>query len=280
MISFDFEYYKPTTIDEAVQLHQSLRAQKKKPVYYCGGTEITTLGRLNLMVTDAVIDLKGLQECHILQLKDKQLVMGAALSFTRLIESHMFPLLGLTIKEVADHTARSNITLGGNISGQIIYREAVLPLLLTDSTAMVAGGKGTKQASIHQIFNQQVKLSEGEFLVQLMTDQSYLQMPYVSVKKRKQGSVGYPLVTIAALKKEQQIRLAFSGLCSFPFRDAKLEEFINQKQIPLEARIEQVISQIPYPVLDDVEGSAEYRLFVLKNTLMDIVTTLEGEANE
>lgn len=277
MISFDFEYHKPSALEEAVQLHQSLSLQKKQPVYYSGGTEITTLGRLNLMKTGAVIDLKGIQECHVLEFQDNQLAIGSALSFTRLIERNLFPLLSQTIKEVADHTARSSITLGGNVSGQIIYREGILPLLLTDSQVMVTGKEGIKHMSIQQVFNKQLQLKAGEFLVQFKIDQSYLQMPYVSMKKRKQGSVGYPLVTIAALKKKDQIRMAFSGLCHFPFRDQKIEEILNQKQTAVEVKIDQVVQQIPYPVLDDVEGSSEYRLFVLRNTLLDILNALDGE---
>lgn len=277
MISYDFEYHKPASIEEAFELHKSLRAQNKRPIYYTGGTEITTLGRLNQVQSGAVINLKGIPECQVLKLLNNQLVMGVGLSFTNLIERNLFPLLSQTIKEVADHTARSNITLGGNVCGQIIYREGVLPLLLTDTQVMIAGEAGITHQPIHQVFNQQIQLKEGEFLVQFKTDQSYLQMPYISMKKRKQGSIGYPLVTVAALKKEEQIRIAFSGLCSFPFRDQKIEEILNQKQVDLEIRIEHAIRQIPYPILDDVEGSAEYREFVLKNSLLDILSALESD---
>jgi len=280
VISFDFEYHKPATIEQAVELHKSLRAQKKRPIYYTGGTEITTLGRLNQVKCGAVIDLKGIPECNILKLQDNQLVMGGGLSFTRLIESNLFPLLSLTIREVADHSARSNITLGGNICGQIIYREGVLPLLLTDTQVMFAGDTGINQLPIHQLFNRQIQLEEGQFLVQFTTDQSYLQLPYVSIKKRKQGSIGYPLVTVAALKKDGQIRIAFSGLSSFPFREQNIEQILNQQQVALEVRIDQAIRELPYPILDDVEGTSEYREFVLRNTMLDILTALENDGHE
>ncbi|MDV2583678.1 FAD binding domain-containing protein, partial [Alkalibacillus haloalkaliphilus] len=63
MISFDFEYYKPTSINEATQLFQSLVEQGKEPIYFSGGTEVITLGRINQIQTDAVIDFKGIPEC-------------------------------------------------------------------------------------------------------------------------------------------------------------------------------------------------------------------------
>ncbi|WP_178076322.1 FAD binding domain-containing protein, partial [Pseudomonas sp. 2822-15] len=81
-----------------------------------------------------------------------------------------FPLLTKTSKDVADHTARTKITLGGNICGNIFYREVVLPFLLTDSQVIIAGPKGYRTESINHIFNQVLQLERGEFLVQIVTN--------------------------------------------------------------------------------------------------------------
>ncbi len=277
MVPFDFTYHQPSSIQEAIQLFQTLQQQGKKPMYYAGGTEIITLSRLNLVFTEAVIDIKGIPECRTLRLDNNYLVLGAALSLTTIEEANVFPLLSKTASEVADRTARNQITLGGNICGQIFYREAVLPLLLTDSDVIIAGKDGLKQLPIQQVFQKQMQLHPGEFLVQIMTEQTYLSLPYRSIKKRKQWEVGYPLVTVAALKTNGQIRVAFSGVCPFPFRSQAVEERLNDWQLPLEARIDEALHHLPRPILDDIEGSAEYRLFVLKHTLFDIITELGGE---
>jgi CO/xanthine dehydrogenase FAD-binding subunit len=277
MISFDFEYYRPSSIHEAVQLFQTLYTQGKKPIYYGGGTEIVTLSRLNLVFTEAVIDIKAIPECHVLQFNNNYLVLGAALSLTAIEEANVFPLLNKTASEVADHTARNQITLGGNICGQIFYREAVLPLLLTDSQVLIAGIDGLKRLPINEVFKKQLQLKTGELLVQVITERSYLGLPYISIKRRQQWNVGYPLVTVAALKKDDIVRVAFSGVCPFPFRSLKLEDSLNNKQRPIELRINDALNHLPSPILNDVEGSAEYRLFVLKNTLFDVLTALEGE---
>lgn len=58
MIPYDFDYYQPSTIEQATSLYQSLRLDGRKPKFFSGGTEIITLGRLNKVYTDAVIDLK------------------------------------------------------------------------------------------------------------------------------------------------------------------------------------------------------------------------------
>lgn len=98
----------------------------------------------------------------------------------------------------------------------------------------------------------------------------------MSIKERQQWDTGYPLVTVAALKTEENIRVAFSGVCSFPFRSAEVEEVLNQKDIPLEDRIQTALNYIPAPILNDGEGSDRYRKFVIKNLLIDIFKELGG----
>jgi CO/xanthine dehydrogenase FAD-binding subunit len=277
VLAFDLEYFKPKTIEEAIECFFLLKKENKRVIYYSGGTEILTLGRLNLLQMDAVIDIKAISECLEFNFKHNQLAAGAALSLTRIEEGNYFPLLSTVAKEVADHTARNKITLGGNICGQIFYREAVLPFLLCDSDVVIAGEDGKETVSIHQIFNGAFRLEEGQFLIQLLTDQKYITMPFVSLKKRQQWETGYPLITVSSIKADNRLRFAFSGLCSFPFRSTEMEDALNQANKPLHIRIQQAIDHIPAQVLDDIEGSREYRLFVLRNTLEEIVAELEGE---
>lgn len=276
MISYDFDYYQPATIEEAIELFHSLDAQGKNPIYFSGGTEVITLGRLNRILTDAVIDIKAIPECTVLKKEQKRLILGAGLSLTRIRESQLFPFLSKTIAEIADNTARNKITLGGNICANIIYRETVLPLLLTDSQVVIAGQTGIKERPLAKLFDKTLQLEKGEFLVQIITKQSKTKLPFLSVKKRRQWDNGYPLVTTAALKKNGRIKVAFSGLCAFPFYNPQMEESLNDLQLSKEERIEQTLRLIPSPVLDDVHGSAEYRLFVLKNTLSDVLDVFKG----
>ncbi|WHY71020.1 FAD binding domain-containing protein [Fictibacillus enclensis] len=275
MLPYDFDYYLPKTVEEGVRLFQQLEREGKIPVYYSGGTEIITLGRLNLVETNAVIDIKAIGECKELTVKDQRLIVGSALSLTAVEEKNVFPLLSKAASGVADHTARNKITVGGNICGQIFYREAVLPFLLTDSHVVIAGKNGLRQTPIHQLFKRNLKLQKGEFLVQLHTDRRFLTMPYVCVKRRQQWDTGYPLITVAVLKKENETRIAISGLCPFPFRAFEMEKAIQQVG-PLGDRIQEALRHVPQPVLDDVEGSSGYRVFVLEQMLQDLLRKLEG----
>lgn len=273
----DFEYDRPATAAEAVRLFGSLDAQGTSPMYYGGGTEVITFGRLGLVRTGAVIDIKGVPECRALGYAQDDLVLGAGLSLTEVEEANPFPLLSKTSGGVADRTARNKITLGGNVCGRIFYREAVLPFLLADSDVVLAGAGGWRRLPIHQVFRGEMQLGQGELLLAFLTSRSYLSLPHVHMKIRQQWKTGYPLVTAAALRKDDRLRVAFSGLCPYPFRSAAMEEALNARSVASAARIDEAVRRVPAPVLNDVEGSSEYRLFVLRNALTDIVDAIGGE---
>ncbi|MFD0769904.1 FAD binding domain-containing protein [Bacillus sp. CGMCC 1.60114] len=276
MIPFDFEYYRPNSIQEAIQLFHQLDKEGKKPLYYGGGTEIITLGRSQRIRTKAVIDIKGIPECNVCEWKDDQLFLGATLTITSVQEAQVFPLLGETAGRAADRTARNQITIGGNVAGRIRYKEAVLPFLLADSTFVIAGIEGIRYVPAHQAFVEKLQLQKGEFLVQMITERRYVTAPYYSVKKRQLEKIDYPLVTVAAIKYGDEIRMACSGLCAFPFRSLIMEADLNNKHIPFEKRIERALTHIPAPVLDDIRGSCAYRTFVFQYVLHDMLIKLEG----
>jgi len=275
VIPFDFEYYKPSSIMEAVDTFRILNTQGKAPLYFCGGTEIITMARRSQIFTKAVIDIKGIPEGNTFNVQNGKLVIGASITLTQLEESKIFPLLGIAARKVADHTVRNKLTVGGNICGKITFRETVLPFLLSDSKVVLAGQRGIRNLPINQVFNKTLNLEKGEFLVQLVTDIGYSQFPFMSIKKTKQEKSAYPLISVDAVIKDGQIRFAFSAVCPFPFRSSTIEQILNDKNIPLELRINKALTSLPAPINNNIEASAEYREFVLKNTLSDTIKALE-----
>lgn len=276
MISFDFEYYRPTSIQEAANLFLNLDSQGKAPIYYGGGTEIITSARLNKINAKSVIDIKGIPECNVLKNKNNQVIIGSAVTLTKISEANIFPLLTKVIRLLADHTSRNKITLGGNLCGNITYRETVLPLLVSDSTIMIAGPNGNKNVQIYEIFSEKPVLERGELIVQVMIDNEYINLPFKHIKRTKQERVDYPLLTAVIIKKDNDIRAAFSGLCGFPFRSNEVESYLNDTKTNLDMRIDNVINHLSDSISNDILASSEYRKFVLRNTLKDMLENMEG----
>lgn len=276
MISFDFDYYKPISIQEAIETYKGLTGEGKVTIYYAGGTEIINLARTNQLLFEAVIDLKEIPECNLFEIQHQKLIIGAAVTLTKISDSLMFPFLATSCRGSADRTARDKITLGGNICGKTQFKEGILPLLLANSEIVIVKEEGLKTVPLKQIFNQELQLNQGEFVTHLIVDQSYIGLPYAYIKKTKQEKVDYPLVAVAAIEKDKRLSIAFSGLCPYPFWSAPMDEVLNNKEISFDKKIDDAFSHLPAPILSDLRGSAEYRNFVLRNILHDILTKFGG----
>ena len=178
-------------------------------------------------------------------------------------------MLGITVARIADHTIQGKSTLGGNITGTIMYREASLPLLIADCRLSIAGPGGTREALLSQVFDRRIRLEEGEFITHFIIDSHITSLPFFHRKATKIDKIDYPLITVVALKKDNRILVGFSGLCDFPFRSLEMEDSLNQPGISKKDRIQNAMAYIPAPIVEDIHGSAMYRRFVLENILSD-----------
>lgn len=276
MIPFEFTYCRPDSLAEACAAYAQLKFEGKNAVYYAGGSEIITMSRAGSIRPDAVIDVKTIPECRELAMDDRALHIGAACTLNQIKESGLFPLLGLACGRIADHTNQCRITLGGNLCGTILYRETSLPLLLSEADVTLRGPEGLRIAPFSRVFQGRMRLKPGEMVVQAHIPARFLQARHFHVKRTANEKIDYPLVSISALWEGDFLRIAFSGVCSYPFRSGPIESVLNDRTIPCGARAEKAAELLPEPVHDDAESSGPYRLFVLKNTLTALLEDWEN----
>ncbi|MGL5511626.1 MAG: FAD binding domain-containing protein [Sporomusa sp.] len=266
MIAFDFDYYRPTSLEQAYDIYIQLKADNKVPVYFAGGTELISMARVNSREFKAVIDLKGVSECNQFGMKKGKLIIGSALTLTQIAVSKAFPLLSDTIIRIADHTIQGKITLGGNLAGTIKYREASLPLMISRCTATIMTENGLVQVPFLDCFNGHLLLKEDEYLVGVGIDEDEIGLPYQHVKRTKMDKIDYPLVTIAATKRDNTaLRAAITGYGDKPL--LLPAETLSDTSITIPDRIKSIIQKLRQDNITDLSGSKEYKEFVLENML-------------
>jgi len=266
MLSFDFEYYRPDTIEEAVDIYKELEIMKKQPLYFSGGTEVVSMARKGVLKFDALIDLKNIKEIKDYFVNEEEIYFGANMTLNEAAEQKEFPLLSRVVETIADHTVRNRITLGGNICGRLGYREAVLPLLLVDAEVCIAGAEGVKTLSMEEAFDKRLKLSSGEFAAGFKVKKSRYSLDGISIRKVRTTDVDYPLLHVAAMKDEKGIKLAVSGLCPYPFRAKALEQYLNDIE-GSDWDIKRIYEYLPAQVKDDNIASSEYRKAVFEKSI-------------
>ena len=282
MIATDFDYYRPNTIKEALGLFHTLSENKKSPLYFNGGTEFITFRRIETLYTEvkAVIDIKNINMCHEIKEENDTFIIGASIPLATIETIPHFPLLSKVCNRIADHTSREKITLGGNSCSNLKYKEAILPLLLTNCDVVIASPTGLHTVPIQQIYNIQtgkIMLEHGAFIVQFKIDKVFLNMPFTSKKVTANGRIGYPLVTISAIHMPHIVRFAFSGLCHAPFQLDMIDTTLNERNEPLKNRIQKTLEQLPSPILDDMNGSSEFRTFIFHGLVKEIISEFGKE---
>ncbi len=276
MIPFDFQYYRPSTYLEAIEIYESKEAEGKKPLFYGGGTEIVTFSRKGTLSTGAVIDIKQIPEANVFLEDDSKTVIGAALSLNEIVEKSSFELMNNIIRKIADHTVRNRLSWGGNICGRLAYREAVLPIMLTEGKMVIATKDGIKKVPVMEAFDKRMKLDKGELLLQVEMETKFFNYLHYNERKEKHGEIDYPLIHVAAINVNGKLRFAFSGICAFPFRSYELEEILNDKNMSFEERAKYVANKLPSNPRNDVFGSGDFRKFLLENSIINTLERLEG----
>lgn len=273
MIPYDFDYCKGETVEEAVKAYMEFKESGKAPLYYGGGTEIITLCRRGQISPGALIDIKSIPQCSVLGVEEERAVFGSAISLSEIVDSKAFPLLARTCCGIADRTVRNRLTLGGNICGRLPYREAVLPFLLCDGEALVAGEKSTRWVSLKALFDKRLKLAPGELLVQMAVPKEALEFPYSVVRKTKGGRVAYPVVTAAGVKAKGAIRIALSGALGYPILLPPSSSFEGAARTA--GRPAELIESFAASFISDVWASSDYRRLLTELSVTQIFEELE-----
>ena len=262
MIASDLVYVRPDTAEEAVDAwsrHEGAR-------YLAGGTEIATSARRTAAYgLRACIDVKRIAEANVLETSGDHLCLGAALSLSSVAEQNAFPLLGATLRGIADHTVRNRLSLGGNVAGLLPYREAVLPLLLADASmrSIVPGQPGAhpirRQRKLRDAFDKRLLLAPGELVLAFCIPLEAPDWPWCHRRKTRTGPVDYPLVATAMVRVGDSVRLAIAGAHPYPVRSDAVDAALSTDG---PAALPSALAAFG-PPCSDSRASAEYRAALL-----------------
>ncbi len=274
MIPFDFTYSVPESVEEAVSSWFSSEQRGENPVYYSGGTEIITLCREQKIEPHAVIDIKHIPECLKIN-ETEDYYYGAALTLNTITEKTSLSLFSAVLSRIADNTIRNKLTLGGNIMGRLPYREAVLPLLLFDAHAVIAGKEGIRSQPLSVVFDKRLLLGKGELLLGITFPAKTDAAHWVFTRKEKNGRIDYPILSVCFIKENDSIKMAVSGAFAYPLRNPEAENILNRQTLSPLQRAEKVTDYFADYYKTDFRSSAAYRKHLLKGAITEALEKLE-----
>lgn len=252
-------YYRPATLEEAIQL---VRPPGVVPLG--GGTHLVPSGDLEV---EAVVDLNDLGLTYIRR-KEEGISIGATTTLQQLLESGALAeqtgsIVGEVLRLTASRNLRGQATIGGTVAAGGA-ENPLLVLLLALDTRVTLWAPQEQQMSLDAFLGQrEAILRQGAIITELLiprpTASCGVGFAHVGRTPRDR-----PIVCAAASlipdDNHWEVLLALGGVAERPIRTPWVEEFLRGRPLTPED-VQEAARRVPAPLNppDDFRGSREYR---------------------
>jgi len=270
----DFTYLRPGTLQEALAM---LADRKEDSKIICGGQSLLILMRQGLVVTEYLIDLKGLNELSYITYNDKEgLRIGAVTTHRTLEKSELvrekYPVLVDVEKRLASIQVRNWGTIAGNLAHGDSSGDLAPTLIALDATIKLSSSRGSRILPLEELYT-------GLFETALSRDElvEEVQVPppapgrAAAYEKFNLIESDQAIVGVAATVTGdpegccKDARIVLSNAALTPVRARNAEQVLIGKRLDEEllTKAGEAASGEADP-LSDIHASAEYRHHLVK----------------
>jgi len=268
MIPSNFEYFAPTTIEEALKLIDRRGADCK---ILSGGHSLIPVLKLRLAAPAAVIDIGRIKELKTIKVEGDTIRIGAGVTHAEIaanpeLNRHC-PLLGLTAAQIGDQQVRNRGTIGGSLTHADPAADwpATVLALGAEIVARSSSGERVVKASDFFVDLMTSAVEPNEIVTEIRIPKPaqphrgvYLKVP--------QSASGFAVVGVAAqLKiangKCEDVGIGVTGLAPKPFRAASVEAALRGQTID-EATVSAAAAKADTEAADameDIHASGDFR---------------------
>ena len=283
----EFEYLKPKTLNEALELLNKYGEEAK---ILAGGTDLIVDMRMRAKEPKYVIDIKGIEELHVLKYEEgKGLTIGATVTLRELVENKIvkekYYVLWDAVRQIADERLRMRATLVGNICNASPAADSAPALLVLKAKVNIASVEGHRTIEIKNFFKgvKKTVLKPNEMVTSVFIPEPpknarglYLKFVRSAEDLALVGIAG--LVAYPKDPEKRIVRLAYSSVAPTPVIVEEVEELFKQDR-PINELIEEAIKLVMKKVspITDVRATKELRQHMVEyGTRYVLKTLLEG----
>jgi carbon-monoxide dehydrogenase medium subunit len=268
MIPPSFEYYAPTTAEEAIGLLQQLGPEAK---IISGGMSLIPLMRLRLAAPRYLIDINRIAGLAEIKETDGFLRIGALAREAELERSALvrskYPILMETAAVIGDPLVRNRATIGGNLAHADPANDHPATMLALAAEVVATGPTGERRIPIMSFFT-------GFFATALEPDEilTEIRIPippprsggaYVKLERKVGDFATAGVAAQLTLGRDDvcdQVRIGLTNVGSMPIEAQQAEEVMRGKRIAPEVvrRAAQLAAEASDPSAD-LRGSVEYK---------------------
>ena len=278
ILTQEFEYFEPRTIDEAVKY---LTDYGEKAKVIAGGTDLLVQMKMGKAYPQHLIHISRIPSLRYL-IEEKGLRIGALTPFRDLERSQVIKEKYTALFEAARSVSSVQIktmgTIGGNLCHASPAADSAPPLIVLGGKVKLVGGAQERVLPLEEFF-----IGPGETALspkELMTE---IELPEISSKTGsaflKMGRVSADLskvsVAVAILRDGdvcKDCRIALGAVAKTPLRAKKAEEMLKGEKVK-EALVEKASLQASQEIqpITDLRSTAWYRKEVAKVLVRDAI---------
>ncbi|MGH2373825.1 MAG: FAD binding domain-containing protein [bacterium] len=268
MIPAAFEYFSPTSLNEATAL---LARHGEDAKILSGGQSLIPLMKLRLATPRYIIDINRIQGLSYIREADGVLAIGALVRESDLEESDLirskYPILHETSKVIADPLVRNLATVCGNVAHADPANDHPATMLALGAEVVAVGPKGERRIPIAGFFT-------GPFATALAPDEILTEIRIPAPRPRSGGAyvkLERKVGDFATVAVAVQVTLSANGHCesagigltsvgAMPIKATRAEGVLVGKR-PDERTIAQAAAQAAEESepTEDMRGPADYK---------------------
>jgi carbon-monoxide dehydrogenase medium subunit len=265
MIPAPFDYARPSTLDEAVQI----LARDEDAKVLAGGQSLIPLLRLRLAAPTVLVDLGRLGDLRGVREDGDDLVIGALTTHAAVLADPLVaqyaPLLAQATVTVADRQVRHRGTVGGSLAHADPAGDLPAVSLALDATFSLVGPSGSRDVPAAEFFVDYLTtaIQPGEVLAAIRVPKRDGWSSHY--EKFNRTAQGWALVGVAAMVRRDngniaESRVALTNMGSTPLRASAVESALAGAaagaDVAASAAAHAAEGTAP---TDDLSASAEYR---------------------
>ncbi len=282
MTPHKFEYFSPTSLQEAVSLLSTYGDEAK---LLAGGQSLLSLMKLRLANPKYVIDLGRIADLDYIRDEGEKIAIGALATYAQIKESALLhsacALLPQTASAVGDVQVRNRGTLGGSLAHADPAGDMPAAILALGSEMKMVGTEGERwmQAEDFFITVLTTALAPDEILTEIrvpvLPDYTTI---YLKAAPRPSDFAVVGVALCLKLGPEaicQEIAIGMTGLADKAYRAASVEQQLKGRKLESQ-RVEQAASAVTegMEVTEDLRGSTEYRSHLARVYVARAIETL------
>jgi carbon-monoxide dehydrogenase medium subunit len=261
MYPANFDYARPTTVDEAVAL---LSRHGDEAKVLAGGHSLIPAMKLRLARPGIVVDIGRIQGLSYIRETSGRIAIGATTTHATVAASALLqqkcPLVSETAILIGDVQVRNRGTIGGSLVHADPAADYPAAILALDAEFELAGPRGRRTVAAADFFVDllQTAIAPDEILTEIRVPATPKSVAY---EKTEQKASGFALAGVAAVVTADRISVGVTGVAAIPYRARAVEQALAGRRSPTAEAIALAASHAADGVepLGDIHASPEFR---------------------